>query len=189
MKMEKVDNQGPQKQAERMRRLTETAKDTTMGKVLRQFWHPIALSKSVAPGTAKRVRLLSEDLTLYRGESGTVHLVGARCAHRGTLLHTGWIEGDQVRCMYHGWKYDGNGQCTERPAERAGTEGHVRIPAYPVREYCGVIFTYMGEGRHPISTFPAGCSASKKAFSCCSAKKYGRATGSRSRKTPWMRCT
>jgi len=149
MNMEKIDGKTSHKQAERLKRLTETAGDTTMGKVLRQFWHPIALSKSVAAGTAKRVRLLSEDLTLYRGQGGSVHLVGARCAHRGTLLHTGWIEGDQVRCMYHGWKYDGSGQCTERPAERPGSEGSVRIGAYPVREYCGVIFTYMGKGAPP----------------------------------------
>lgn len=147
--MEKTVNSAAQRQAERIARLTETASDTLMGKVLRQFWHPFALSKSVAPGKAKAVRLLSEDMTLYRGESGRAYLVGARCAHRRTLLHTGWIEGEQVRCMYHGWKFDGTGQCTERPAEPAGTEANVKIPSYPVREYSGVLFTYMGEEDPP----------------------------------------
>jgi nitrite reductase/ring-hydroxylating ferredoxin subunit len=64
------------------------------------------------------VRILGEDLTLFRGESGTPYLIGGRCAHRCTVLHTGWVQADQIRCMYHGWRYDGTGRCTEMPAER-----------------------------------------------------------------------
>jgi len=132
-----------------MRQLSETSVNTVMGKVLRQFWHPVAISRSVEAGKAREIRVLGEDLALYRGQSGRAYIMLNRCAHRLTKLHTGWVEGDELRCMYHGWKYDGAGQCTERPAERPGTERHVRVKAYPVHEYCGLIFVYMGEGTPP----------------------------------------
>jgi phenylpropionate dioxygenase-like ring-hydroxylating dioxygenase large terminal subunit len=98
--------------------LTETGPDTPMGKLLRKFWHPIALGEEVAKGKARAVRVLGEDLTLYRGDSGEPHLIGGRCAHRCTVLHTGVVQGEQIRCMYHGWRYDGTGLCTEIPAEK-----------------------------------------------------------------------
>ncbi|HSV82751.1 MAG TPA: Rieske 2Fe-2S domain-containing protein [Ramlibacter sp.] len=136
------------------KRLAETAADTPMGKVLRRFWHPIALSRSVAPGKSRAVRLLGEDLALYRGESGKAYLIANRCAHRLTRLHTGWIEGEQLRCMYHGWKYDAAGQCVERPAERPGSEAGIRIAAYRVQEYCGLVFAWLGEGEPPAFDLP-----------------------------------
>lgn len=131
------------------RRLAETSAGTPMGTLLRQFWHPVAVSRSVAPGAARAVRLLGEDLALYRGESGQAHLVANRCAHRLTKLHTGWVEGDELRCMYHGWKYDATGQCVDRPAERPGSEAAIRIAAYPVHEYSGLVFAWLGEGEPP----------------------------------------
>ena len=149
-----VTKQGSEQGADRMARLAETSAHTPMGKVLRRFWHPIAISNSVAKGKAKAVRLLGEDLALYRGQSGTAHLVANRCAHRLTKLHTGWVEGEQLRCMYHGWKYDGTGQCVERPAERAGSEASIRIMAYPVHEYCGLVFAWLGEGEPPAFDLP-----------------------------------
>jgi 5,5'-dehydrodivanillate O-demethylase len=98
---------------------------------------------------------MSEDFTLYRGEGGTPRLVGARCAHRGTQLSTGWVEGDSVRCRYHGWRYDGSGQCVEQPGEEAGFAPKVKIPSYPVKEYLGLLFAYLGEGEAPpIQRFP-----------------------------------
>ena len=78
-------------------KLTETAANTAMGKLLRSFWQPVAVSGGLAPKSAKAIRILSEDLTLYRGESGKVYLVGSHCLHRRTMLHTGWIEGDEIR--------------------------------------------------------------------------------------------
>ena len=152
--MLKFDDSRLQKRAEKFEILCQTSAGTPMGTLLRRFWQPIALSASVQKGKAKAVRLFGEDLTLYRGESGRPHLVAGRCAHRLTLLHTGWIQGEHIRCMYHGWRYDGGGQCVERPAEPPGTESGVRIVAYPVHEYCGVIFTYMGEGRAPGFDLP-----------------------------------
>src|SRR5262249_22542868 len=69
-----------------------------------------------------------------------------RCAHRGTQLSTGWVEGDCIRCFYHGWKYDGSGQCVEQPAEDAGFVSKVRIKSYPIREHLGLLFAYLGDG-------------------------------------------
>jgi 5,5'-dehydrodivanillate O-demethylase len=125
-----------------------------MGKLLRSFWQPVAASKSLRAGTAQALRILSEDLTLYRSERGNAHLVGARCAHRCTVLHTGWVEDEQIRCMYHGWMYDGTGQCTERPAERDNGRPNVKIAGYPVHEYAGLIFAYLGDGPAPSFELP-----------------------------------
>ena len=139
---------------QRARPLSETSAGTPMGTLLRKFWHPIALSKSVAPGQSREVRILSEDLALFRGESGVPHLLVNKCAHRLTKLHSGWVEGDTLRCIYHGWRYDAKGQCVERPAERAGSHGSIRVTSYPVHEYCGVIFAYLGEGEPPEFDLP-----------------------------------
>jgi 5,5'-dehydrodivanillate O-demethylase len=125
-----------------------------MGKLLRLFWQPVAVSKALAPKSAKAIRILGEDLTLYRGESGTPYLVGSHCLHRLTLLHTGWIEGDEIRCMYHGWKYDGAGRCIERPAERIRLPDGKKIAGYPTKEYAGLIFAYMGSGEAPAFELP-----------------------------------
>lgn len=144
------------KRAEQLRLLTQTGRDSEMGRLLRLFWHPIALSRDLANGTTRPVRLLGEDFTLYRGESGKAHLVGGRCRHRLTVLHTGWVEGDAIRCMYHGWKYDGAGRCIERPAELdlKGVPASCKIPGHPVHEYAGLIFAYIGEGPAPEFDLP-----------------------------------
>jgi 5,5'-dehydrodivanillate O-demethylase len=136
---------------EQLKLLTETAPGTPMGKLLRKFWHPVALVDDLPRGKARALRILSEDLTLYRGESGRPYLVGGRCAHRCTVLHTGVIQGEQIRCMYHGWRYDGTGLCTDIPAEKQPRTRPIRIAGYPVHEYCGVIFAYLGE--EPVPTF------------------------------------
>src|SRR5579883_3569864 len=125
---------------------------TLMGAVLRRFWQLVAVTDKFALGSARPVRILNEDLTVYLGETGTPHVVAFRCAHRGTQLSTGWVEGDCIRCFYHGWKYDQTGQCVEQPAEDAGFAAKVRIKAYPTREYLGMIFGYFGEG--PAPRFP-----------------------------------
>jgi 5,5'-dehydrodivanillate O-demethylase oxygenase subunit len=116
---------------------------------MRLFWHPVYRAQDLPPGRAKPIRIMSEDFTLYRGESGAPHLVAFRCAHRGTQLSTGWVEGDEIRCFYHGWKYDGSGQCTEQPAEPEPFCQRIKIRAYPAEEYLGLIFVYLGEGEPP----------------------------------------
>ena len=81
-----------------------TGPGTLAGRYLRMFWHPVYLARELKLAHAVPVRIMSEDFTLYRGESGTAYAVGFRCAHRGTQLSAGWVEGDCVRCFYHGWK-------------------------------------------------------------------------------------
>jgi 5,5'-dehydrodivanillate O-demethylase oxygenase subunit len=137
-----------------LQELTKVGPDTAMGKLLRRFWQPVALSTDVAPGKAVPIRALLEDLTLYRGQSGRPYVVAQRCAHRSTLLHTGWVEGESIRCRYHGWKYDGGGQCVEMPAEEDSFPPKVRIGHYPTAEHAGVIFAHMGaEAPSPLPAF------------------------------------
>jgi 5,5'-dehydrodivanillate O-demethylase len=139
---------------DRFQAFVRTASNTAMGQLLRRFWQPVAVSKRLAPKSAMAIRILSEDLTLYRGESGKTHLVGNRCLHRLTLLHTGWVEGDEIRCMYHGWKYDGQGRCVHRPAETTQLPDKARIAGYATHEYAGLIFAYMGPGDPPEFNLP-----------------------------------
>jgi 5,5'-dehydrodivanillate O-demethylase oxygenase subunit len=120
-----------------------------MGRILRRFWQPVAMTEEVDQKQVLPVRILHEDLTVYRGDSGQYHVVDFRCAHRGTQLSTGWVEGDCVRCFYHGWKYDASGQCVEMPAEDASFPPKVQIRSYPTEEYVGLIFVYLGEGAPP----------------------------------------
>jgi 5,5'-dehydrodivanillate O-demethylase oxygenase subunit len=150
------------------RDFVHTGPGTLAGRYMRTFWQPVWVSDQLAPGTAKPVRIMGEDFTLYRGDmppgapplpsppppggregTGRAYLVGFRCAHRGTQLSTGWVEGDDIRCRYHGWKYDGSGQCTEVPGDASNFCLTVRIEHYPVQEYLGLIFAYLGEGDPP----------------------------------------
>lgn len=132
-----------------------TGPGTPAGRYLRSFWQPVGRSQDLALGQSLPVQIMSERFTLYRGESGTPYVVAFRCAHRGTQLSTGWVEQDGIRCLYHGWKYDGSGQCLERPGEDPSAAAHVRIASYPTQEYLGLIFAYFGEGTPPpIKRFP-----------------------------------
>jgi 5,5'-dehydrodivanillate O-demethylase len=142
------------RRGDRLRELTLSTPESDMGRLLRRFWQPVAIAEKIAPGRAYPLRILNEELTIYRGQSGEPHLVGSRCAHRSTILHTGWVEGNEIRCMYHGWKYDGTGQCTERPAERDTGSINVRIAGYPTREYAGLIFAYFGPAPVPEFQLP-----------------------------------
>jgi 5,5'-dehydrodivanillate O-demethylase len=135
--------------------LAHAGPGTLAGQYLRRFWQPAYVGRDLLPGHAKPVRILGEDFTLYRGEGGAAHAVAFRCAHRGTQLSTGWVEGDCLRCFYHGWKYDGGGQCVEQPAEDAGFASKVRIRSYPTEEYLGLVFVYLGEGATQDTTHVA----------------------------------
>src|SRR5947199_1672207 len=86
----KMARQQSEAMAERLKLLTQTGGGTDMGRLLRLFWQPVATSHSIKPGAARPLRVMGEDLTLYRGESGAAHLVAGRCAHRRTVPHTGW---------------------------------------------------------------------------------------------------
>jgi 5,5'-dehydrodivanillate O-demethylase len=128
---------------------SHTGPGTLAGRYLRRFWQPVHLSKDLPAGHSVPIRIMGEDFTLYRGESGAAHVVGFRCAHRGMQLSAGFVEGDCIRCSYHGWMYDGAGQCVEQPAEDAAFAAKVHIPGYPTEESLGLVFAYLGEGPPP----------------------------------------
>ena len=130
--------------------VTQTGPGTLAGRYLRSFWQPVLEAPELKPERALPVRIMGQDFTLFRGESGAAHLVDPRCAHRGTQLSTGWVEGDSIRCFYHGWRYDGSsGECVEQPAEDSRFAAKVRIRSYPTQEYLGFIFAYLGDGEPP----------------------------------------
>jgi 5,5'-dehydrodivanillate O-demethylase len=126
-----------------------TGPGTLAGRYLRMFWQPVFRAQDLPPGRAFPLRIMNEDFTIYRGQSGTPHVVGPRCAHRRTQLSVGWVEEDCIRCLYHGWKYDGSGQCVEQPAESQSFTKDARIASYPTLEYLDLIFAYLGEGEAP----------------------------------------
>src|SRR4051794_20412135 len=135
--------------------LVHTGPGTLAGRYLRAFWQPVHRGQDLPAGRARSIKIMNEDLTLYRGEGGEPHLIAFRCAHRGTQLSTGWVEGDELRCFYHGWKYDGSGQCTEQPAEPEPFCNRIRINGYPTCDYLGLVFAYFGEGETPpMWSFP-----------------------------------
>ncbi len=129
--------------------LVSTLPGSLAGKYLRRFWHPIDRAEDLEPGQAKPIQVMGERFTLYRGESGAPHVAGFRCAHRGAQLSAGWVEGDCIRCMYHGWLFDEAGQCIEQPAEEKPFAQKIRIRSCPAQEYLGLIFAYFGAGQPP----------------------------------------
>jgi 5,5'-dehydrodivanillate O-demethylase oxygenase subunit len=126
-----------------------TGPGTVAGRYLRLFWQPVYVAEKLTAGHAVPIRIMGEEFTLYRGDSGTPYVVDFRCAHRGTQLSVGWVEGECIRCFYHGWKYDGTGQCVEQPAEEESFAAKVKIRSYPTKEYLGLVFAYLGQGAAP----------------------------------------
>ena len=127
--------------------LTRVGPGTPCGELLRRYWHALAPAAELTEAQAKkRVRILGEDLLLYRDHSGKYGLVAEHCSHRGASLYYGFIEADGIRCPYHGWKYDACGKCLEQPFENpaAGFKEKIRHPAYPVENLGGMLFAYLG---------------------------------------------
>ncbi len=128
--------------------LTRVGPGTVMGEFMRQYWLPALLCKELpdADGNTVRVRLLGEDLVAFRDTEGKVGILGANCPHRGAPLFYGRNEEGGLRCIYHGWKFDGSGQCLDMPNEPPETvfKEKIRHKAYPCREHAGVVWVYMG---------------------------------------------
>ncbi|HYA30364.1 MAG TPA: aromatic ring-hydroxylating dioxygenase subunit alpha [Acidobacteriota bacterium] len=127
--------------------LTSVGAGTPAGQLLRRYWHVVgAASEFSAAKPKKRVKILGEDLVLYRDKSGNYGLVAEKCSHRGVSLYYGFVEPDGIRCPYHGWKYDACGKCIEQPFENpeAGFKDKIQHPAYPVVKLSGLLFAYMG---------------------------------------------
>ena len=135
---------------------TQTGPATPCGDLMRGYWHPAALVDEVAgERPVLPVRLLGEDLVLFRTPGGEYGLIGRHCPHRGVDLAFGRLEEAGLRCPFHGWLLDARGRCLEQPAEARGSRFHekIRHAAYPCRERNGIIFAYLGPGEPPA--FPA----------------------------------
>ena len=130
-----------------------TGADTPGGKLFRQYWHPIAMATDFpADGAPLPIKVLGEELVLFKDEAGKLGLLGLHCPHRGGDLSYGRIEDGGLRCIYHGWVFDVNGKCLQQPAEPPGQEfcHKIKQKAYPVRELGGMIFAYLGAGEPPV---------------------------------------
>ncbi len=140
---------------EQNERLTHVGPGTPMGELLRRYWHPIAVSTELEEEPTKEIRLLGEDLVLYKDLRGRYGLIDRYCAHRRVDLTYGMPEENGLRCMYHGWMYDATGQCIEQPFEETvHPDGRfkqkVKLQAYPVQELGGLIFAYLGPQPAPL---------------------------------------
>ena len=133
-------------------RLTRTGRGRPAGEVLRRYWQPAALVEELdGERPVVPVTLLGERLVLFRDNEGELGLIGRHCLHRGADLCFGRREDNGLRCPFHGWHYDRNGQCVEQPGEPEGSRMYrrVRTTSYPVVEKNGIVFAYMGPDEPP----------------------------------------
>ncbi|HVB06602.1 MAG TPA: Rieske 2Fe-2S domain-containing protein [Acidimicrobiales bacterium] len=133
-------------------RLTRVGAGTPLGELMRRYWQPIAPTAMLDDDPVRKVKLLGEELVLYRDRSGTFGLIKPRCGHRLVHMRFGIPEEHGLRCPYHGWCYDESGQCTETPLESPGSrlKERVNIGGYPVQELGGLIFAYLGPLPAPV---------------------------------------
>jgi 5,5'-dehydrodivanillate O-demethylase oxygenase subunit len=133
-------------------RLTRVGPGTPMGELLRRYWYPVATVPELESEPVLAVKLLGENLALYRTDAGELGLVSERCPHRGASLAYGIPEDDGLRCAYHGWKFSPQGRCLEQPAEppESTFKHRVQIPAYPVQSMGGLIWAYLGPEPAPL---------------------------------------
>lgn len=139
--------------------LTRTGPNTPMGNVFRRYWLPALLADELPEPDCPPVRvlLLSERLLAFRDSKGRLGLIDEQCAHRCASLFFGRNEENGIRCAFHGWKYDVDGNCTEIPSDPGNKEllKEMKLKAYPLIERGGVLWTYMGppESRPPLPEF------------------------------------
>ena len=134
--------------------LTRIGPATACGDLMRRYWQPVALldefdpqlDPRMATRPLKAVRLLGQNLVLFRDGAGTFGLLDRDCPHRGADLAFARHEGDGIRCPFHGWKFDVTGRCLQTPAEPVGSTLCQRVQqrSYPVRVVAGVVFAYLG---------------------------------------------
>lgn len=115
------------------------------GELLRRYWQPVALSQELKD-LPKKVKIMCEELVIFRTKSGELGCLLPHCSHRGTSLEWGRVEKDGIRCCYHGWLYSPQGKVTQMACETQEfcDRANVQHPAYPVMEYGGLVFVYMG---------------------------------------------
>ena len=140
--------------AEENELLTRVGPGTPAGELLRRYWHPIAIAQELDDEhPTKFVRIMGEDLVLFRDKSGRTGLIGDHCTHRSASLVYGRVEERGIACAYHGWLYDCEGNILETPPERNDAiMRSVKAKTYPVQIYLGLIWTYMGPLPAPFMT-------------------------------------
>jgi len=136
-------------------RYTRVGAGTPTGELMRRYWHPVAAVSQMNDKSTKKIRLLGEDLILYKDRSGTYGMVEPHCAHRRMNMIYGIPEENGLRCPYHGWLYDKTGQCIEQPYEEtedpdARFKDKIKMKAYPVEEKAGILFAYLGPDPAPL---------------------------------------
>ena len=134
-------------------RLTQVKAGTPVGDLLRRYWHPIAAASELARHPTKFVKILGEELVVFRDAKGKLGLIDAYCAHRRANLVYGIVEKDGLRCPYHGWKYNGAGRCIEQPFEETlqkEFKDKIQLANYAVEELGGLIFAYLGPEPAPL---------------------------------------
>lgn len=129
-------------------KLTQVGRGTPMGTLLRCYWQPVAALAELDRDPVRPVRLLGEDLVLFRSPDGALGLVGNRCIHRGMSLAYGIPQENGLRCCYHGWTYNTEGTVVDMPFEEKCLA--LKITAYPVQELGGAIFAYLGPKPAPL---------------------------------------
>ena len=127
------------------RELTHAGPGSPMGEYMRRFWQPVCLSQELTD-VPKAIRILHEDLVVFRDRSGRIGLLHLHCSHRGTSLEFGIVQQRGIRCCYHGWLYDVDGTVLEMPCEPSDTRLKQTVcqGAYPAFERDGIVFAYMG---------------------------------------------
>ena len=126
-----------------------------MGQLLRRYWMPIAAASEFDSMAIKPVRLMGEELVLYKDLSGDYGLVDRQCAHRRADLAQGYVEPDGLRCAYHGWCFNHAGACVEQPYEdiahpEAKFKDKIRLTSYPIEQRAGLLWAYMGPEPRPL---------------------------------------
>lgn len=132
--------------------LTQIGPDTPMGDLMRRYWQPIAAVSELENRWTMRVRLLGENLVLFRDREGRRGLIAEQCPHRGASLAYGIPTKDGIRCPYHGWEFSHGGNCLSQPNEPPGTrfKDKIKTPAYAVEELNGMLFAYLGPEPRPL---------------------------------------
>src|SRR5438105_1787344 len=137
-------------------RISRVGPGTPMGNLLRRYWQPIAAAEDIEREEVLPVRILGENLVLFKTTRGELGLVQERCAHRSASLAYGIPDERGLRCPYHGWLYDGDGRCLDQPYEETENPGgnfkdKIRVDAYPVQTLGGLVWAYMGPPeKHPL---------------------------------------
>ena len=133
--------------SEQNERWTRIGAGTPCGELMRRYWQPLCPSGELtAERPKKRLRVMGENLVVFRDASGEYGCVEEFCKHRGVSLYYGYAEDDGIRCCYHGWKYDRTGRCIDMPFEpkTSPMKNEIRLKAYPVEKLGGLLFAYMG---------------------------------------------